>query len=202
MAQPFYNLQSPVFSCVPGWLQCVPEVLLPSAHSLRSPQGSACCRDPSGSSLPTRAPGPRHFWDLALQKQGTVGKSQRPAPFPHIPWASAPNSVHPPPAVPAASSLSPLCPLPKACGPLAALSHHPVFILELACSGLASLWPWDPGPGLGRASAGLQGSALQWAGQAASGREAGRGDLAVRERTRPERESLGQCSIPGREVRS
>lgn len=165
-------LPTPRNTCGPTFLQFSVSYVLPLPRLVpECPRGTPSLSQltlvSTGFTLPLRpfpefptylGPGPQALLGSVSAEARDCGKKpepseeRRPAPFPHIPWASAPNSVHPPPAVPATSSLSPLCALPKACGPLPALNHHPVFIPKLAWSGLpVSLGPRpQAGQGLSR----------------------------------------------------
>lgn len=156
-----------------GTLSCNPCPLLqvPTGLSLllrplpQQGTGKLCVGPwPPGPSLPD-------LNSLPWPKQRTVGQSpslvkkedQPPTPhlqtLPRLPPESYPPILHPP--VDRQPSL----------GPQPPSSVHPK-------AGLA--WPLCvPVPWQGRASAGPQGSALQWAGRMAAEREAGRDDLAV-----------------------
>lgn len=111
----------------------------------------------------------------AMELWGKAGAQWRrkTSPLPHTSVTPAPNSAPPPPSQPASSPPSSRVDRQPSPGPRPPSSVHPE-------AGLA--WPFCvPVPGQGRASAGPQGSALQWAGRTAAEREAGRGDLAVSE---------------------
>lgn len=112
--------------------------------------------------------------DLSRLEQGTVGKSRSPVKN----EGSHQRLSKLCPTFPALPADSPLPPPSHA-----ALSPSPCSQLSPVCPRPA--WPPCvppmPVPRPGRASARLQGSALQWAGRTAAGREGGRGDLAVSE---------------------
>lgn len=148
--------------------------------------------------FPLGALAPRQFFPRSIKAEARdCGKKPEPSEEQRLPSASAPYSARLSPAAPANSPLPPSLGMwPSPCAQLSSL-HSQAGLARPPCV------PQMPVPRPGRTSAGLQGSALQWAGRMAAGREGGRGDLAASARSGPGRGSqpARQCEERGQALR-